>query len=646
MRRLVLNTAAFAAVLLSSCTRDIGLPEHTGLDKPAEFVPLTISTGEMTRTSLSGTVVNWSDDDRISVFDSFNHNNEFEAVNVNGPVAVFEGLVTAGTKDFYAVYPYSGALEADAESIYISLPADQTPVSGTFAEEHNISVARDVMTAGADAVDGIEFKNVCALIRFTVPQRLAEVSEVSFTANNRVIAGDLSVAKSDFGVTCTSGVKTVEMVGDFSAGSTFYFVVAPGEINGFSAKVKTRNGATYTKSSDKSFEAKAGAIKNLGEIDFTISPSVEAKHYDDENGDLKGTDVTLHLGFPDEKLLEYVQKLEAVMYGSDGSEYRHLTLNNPSSSELMDISFDATYIPQGAYKVECTYILNGTKTSLTLDVAVPAPDFDVTVSAYTSYDKYLEGDIRAANECEPMKVYDVRFAVGISEDVIQQCGIESCAPEISDSGSPRAISGDFHSRSRVCFSCPEVVVDKWGTYQIGGRLTFDGITKNVSLKNVHITGLPYSVSFYGINSAPAGWTIGGSLSWTGYGWNSGDVAAYLRLRGDRNYDKRGYAMSPKFETPSSLNVQTELDCFYYSSTVGQTSTIYVNANTASHPATSSNATNIKTRAVFEDFDAIGNVVNNMTLTSSKPYITLTHDVGSNAFATQFFGIRSLKVLYH
>lgn len=645
MKRLAINIAAIAAVVLSSCSREALLPEPDGSHMSGELAPLTISTGEMTRTSLSGTVVNWSDDDQIAVFDDLHYNNKFDAVEVDGSSAVFEGLVTAKTTDFYAVYPYSDAVKADAEAIYVSLPSDQTPVSGTFAEEHNISVAHGTKTAEADAVDGIVFKNVCALVQFTVPQRLAAVIEVTFTANDRTLAGDLVVLKNDMGVTCSSGTNTVKMTGDFEAGSTFYFVVAPGEINGFSATVKTRNGATFRKSSSKSFEAKAGAIKNLGEIDFTIAPSVEAKHYRDDSGNLKGTNVTLHLGFPDNMLLEYVQKLDAVMYNSSGREYRHLTMNTPSSSELMDVSLGSTYIPQGKYKVDCSYTLNGKVSSVTLDVTVPAPEFTVTASAYTSYDKYRERDLHTANYvCDPMKVYEIVYSVNINADVLAQCGLSSCVAQLAHSGSYTNIPGNFNAQDQLFFRCADMIVSSWGSYQLVGNVTFDGVTSRLSPKSVYITGLPYSVSFYGVTSSPSGWTVGGSISWTGYGWNAADKT-YLRLRGDDQYANRGYAMSPKFETPSTINVQTELDCFYYSSSVNDKSTIYVNANNVNHPASTSNATVIQSRAQFNDFDYVNNVQNNMTLTSSNPYITITHDVGSNKIKTQFFGLKTLNVLY-
>ena len=102
---------------------------------------------------------------------------------------------------------------------------------------------------------------------------LAAVSEVSFTANDKDIAGNLTVSKSDVQtvVSVSDASRTITMKGSFQAGSTFYFVVAPGDINGFSIKVVAENGAEFSKVSAKSITVAAGAVKNLGVIDFTAA---------------------------------------------------------------------------------------------------------------------------------------------------------------------------------------------------------------------------------------------------------------------------------------------------------------------------------------------------------------------------------------
>ena len=531
MRRSIINIAAIAAVVLSSCSREAILPEQDGSRLPGELVPLTISTGEMTRTSLSGTAVNWSDDDQIAVFDDLHYNNMFDAVDVNGSVAVFEGKVTARTTDFYAVYPYSDAVVADAESICVSLPADQTPVSGTFAEEHNISVAHGAKTAEADVVDGIVFRNVCALVQFTVPQRLAEVAEVSFTANNRNIAGDLKVAKSDMGVTCTSGVNTVKMTGDFSAGSTFYFVVIPGEINGFSAKVTTKNGATYTKSSAKSFEANAGTIKNLGEIDFTENPYAVAKHTYDANGVLTGTSVEFSLGLP-AGMEKYVTRVSARMDNLSGVTYRNMstTFTSTALSHKMEVYSSREYVPRGQYTIFYEYEINGVvKGGTTTLVVDEEPVFTVSALAYTSYSKYEQYCdtnganttlLNEANACDGSTMYDIRFSVSISDAVLAQYNMTYSVGSLTHSGGgvylnadSRNTSGDIASKGASTFyKMQSYPMLPWGQYSLRAEAKFDGVTKSASTTH-HITGLPYKADPPS-NSGQNPWS-GSAYSWSG-----------------------------------------------------------------------------------------------------------------------------------
>lgn len=160
----------------------------------------------------------------------------------------------------------------------------------------------------------------------------------------------------------------------------------------------------------------------------------------------------------------------------------------------------------------------------------------------------------------------------------------------------------------------------------------------------HITGLPYSVSF---SSAPSGWSFSGSVSWEGYGWNAGDLEKYLRLRGAENYSDKGKALSPGFKFPadvSSLNIQTTLDCYHYASS-GQARYIYVNANTSSCQEITTNGTSITNTKNFSAFNSVSDVVNTITLTTSKPHISITHSVPKEGIRTEFMGIKSLTARY-
>lgn len=492
MKKINIILSALAIAAASSCSYEEHnvTPEVAGPQPAEELVPLCLTTGEMTKTSLQGTTVNWTSDDEIAVFDNVNYPNRFTAVSVEGPLAVFEGLVGAATTEFYAVYPYSSAKSIDASNITVTLPAAQTSAVGTFAEEHNISVAYGVKEVGEENVEGIKFDNVCGLIQFTVPQRISAVKNVVFKAENRSLAGDLVISKDGFKVeSVANGTNSVSMSGDFAAGSTFYFVVAPGEVKGFSITVTAQNGATYSKVSSKSFTVEAAAMKNLGVIDFKAEPGAKAEHTY-SGGTLTGTKVTLTPGLPS-GMEAYVENLTASMT-KNGVEYRKISKSSASATEVMEVANGMTYIPQGEYVVEYTYTLNGVAETKTVNVTVPAPTFTVSASAYTSYSKYLEGNISAANNCAPESMYDIKCSVSISDEVLKQFEMSSCAVSLKrPSGSEISLSGSVNKKASTYLSTSQYNVSEWGAYTLSSVVTFDGVAKSCPPKTLHITGLPY-----------------------------------------------------------------------------------------------------------------------------------------------------------
>ena len=492
MKKINIILAALAIAAASSCSYEEhnATPEVVGPQPAAELVPLCLTTGEMTKTSLQGTTVNWTSDDEIAVFDNVNYPNRFTAVSVKGSSAIFEGLVGAATTEFYAVYPYSSAKSIDASNITVTLPASQTSAAGTFAEEHNISVARGVKEVGEENVEGIKFDNVCGLIQFTVPQRISAVKNVVFEAENRSLAGDLVISKDGLKVeSVANGTNSVSMSGDFAAGSTFYFVVAPGDVSGFSITVTAQNGATYSKVSSKSFTVEAAAMKNLGVIDFKAEPSARAEHTY-SGGILTGTKVILTPGLPS-GMEAYVQNLTASMT-RNGIEYRRISKSSASATEVMEVANGMTYVPQGEYVVEYTYTLNGVAETKTVNVTVPAPTFTVSASAYTSYSKYLEGNISAANNCAPESMYDIKCSVSISDEVLKQFEMSSCTVTLKQpSGSETSLSGSVNKKASTYLSTSQYNVSEWGAYTLSSVVTFDGVTKSCPPKSLHITGLPY-----------------------------------------------------------------------------------------------------------------------------------------------------------
>lgn len=562
MRNIFRLSAALASLAAIACTNDMIEPDANDQANPSgNLVPMVLSSGPVSKTSLDGNDVRWTDDDEIAVFDNLNAANEFAAVSVDGSNAVFEGMVAEGTTDFYAVYPYDKAVKATDSEIMVTLPSDQTPAAGTFAEEHNISIASGVKVPGEEEVSGILFMNICGLVQFTVPERLAAVSEVSFTANDKDIAGNLTVSKSDVQtvVSVSDASRTITMKGSFEAGSTFYFVVAPGQINGFSIKVVAENGAEFSKVSAKSITVAAGAVKNLGVIDFTAAPTAVASH-SYPNGILSGTDVMLNLGIP-AGMEGYVQKLTAKMTSSAGTVVRSLSTTSAQQSMKLAVENGFTYIPQGEYSLSYTYTLNGVEDTKTISLTVPAPTFTVTADAYTSYDKYQNGEISAANNCGPIDIYDVNCSVSISDAVLSQVGLSAWSASLVDSQGQELIGQNSGNNNSVyadlhVFYKNEHISTTVGAYKLSAAATFDGVSVQSSIDDLYVTGMP-------LKAAPPtqnGWTSNYEVALNNVSWNSDGV----KLEG---ISKSTKITSSALYIPGSVNVSLAVSADLYSVTV-------------------------------------------------------------------------------
>ena len=351
--------AALAAVL-SSCSDEAILPDQ-GVDsvQPApELVPLSISTGTQTKTVLSGTTVNWTADDQIAVFDDLHCRNQFGAVSVSGASAVFEGKVAARTTEFYAVYPYARAVKADKENIYMYLSSEQGAVAGTFADDLHLSIAKGVKTVDADVADELVFENACALLKFTVSSMFSNVVEASFSADNRSLAGSLVYSKQEgrlVGVVDDdSDSNVLTLKGNLQGGQSYYFVTAPGEISGFSLSVVDSDGVRLTNRSEKSFQAEAGVITDLGEVKLVINPNLR----------FDGTDVWFDIGLP-KGAEKYIDSVEGWLSrnGQISSAYRIIVMSSESGNVrfpyLTIVFAGKNDIPPGNHILHLNYVIKG-----------------------------------------------------------------------------------------------------------------------------------------------------------------------------------------------------------------------------------------------------------------------------------------------
>lgn len=263
-------TIAALALLLAACGNEEFI-ENEEVGSIGELVPMTFTAGTpQTRTSLDedGHAINWDADDEITIWSgSYTTKNKFTAAQVDGSSASFIGKAAAADT-YTAFYPYNLAswhsdYKAQSNTITFRLSNTQTATAGGFAKGLNPSWAQTTAEEG----NTLQFHNLCALVKFTIAEGADVTGIESFSlqgANGEGLAGDLSYSITDDALTVTSAQKEVKLTGTFEAGKTYYFVVAPGELEGLNF-CYTKGGNVYCKSTTNKVTLEAGKITNLGD---------------------------------------------------------------------------------------------------------------------------------------------------------------------------------------------------------------------------------------------------------------------------------------------------------------------------------------------------------------------------------------------
>lgn len=608
MKTIKAFSAALFVLAASACNSDY-INESATSDN---LEPMTIS-GIETKTvftpSADGGSVAWTSGDKIAVFDNLGGKNTF--TNSEEATASFSGKVTSGTTAFWAVYPEELVKGFSNATATVTLPADQSIAAGTFAEELNISVTSGLKTPGTPEVEGITFSNVCAIVSFELPARI-NAKKVTFTAANKEIAGDLTVNCEDFTASVSAnGSKSVSMTGDFPAGGRFYFVVAPGAIEGFRIDVETEKGSAYYRSASSAvLNTIAGRLIKLPAIDFTEgAASASASHIYD-NGTLTGSTVSVSHGIP-ENMWADVTAIN-ISVEKDGKVFRTYSAENIKAASVSPATGNV-YLPQGTYDVNIAYIMNGVETKTTSTVAVPAPaEFSVNVTGTTSYSLYKAGNASGANSHDARTI----SSPGASMSGISAAVLAEYPASYTFTLNGKASDGTTSSSS---FSTANYTGLDNGTHTLSCSITFDGVTANGET-TCEITGLPCSFNFYDNKDAAtnSGWFL------NNVSWNTGTSGSKCSIF---DSGKDGNLISPKFHTPGEINVSCSAEAQYYVALtspsshkaelrVGTTnSSTSVSSTYTAHSISGNNSTSKK----FSTYTT------SLTVSGSNPHISFHHN---------------------
>ena len=207
------------------------------------------------------------------------------------------------------------------------------------------------------------------------------------------------------------------------------------------------------------------------------APVVTAKHVYDGAGYLQGTDVEFSNSYPG-------MPWRAVVTNSAGVAVRSIEAGVDLLSSY-DSSSEYPYLPSGDYKATY-YIVDGASDTEVSSVmfSLGNPDLKLLVGGYTSYTKYLEGNVDAANACDRGSVYDISVALNVSEALLAKypytftfqygsMDVENVTPK----------KNRFY-RDVLANQAPSIE-----PYRLVSNVTFDGISLSAS-RDFYITGLP------------------------------------------------------------------------------------------------------------------------------------------------------------
>lgn len=532
--------AALFILAAVSCQKE----SFAGMENPRETESATIVAGEMTKTSLNGNNVCWTSDDVIAVYDNFGYKNEFTIQNAEANYAAFSGEVTVGTTQVYAVYPYQLAGDISGSTISVTIPVDQTSKVGSFAEEHNISVAKGEKTPGVEAIQNVTFKNVASFLKFTVPSYIEDVKSVTFSTS-RPIAGAATVdasADTPVAVVGEGGSKSVTMTGSYTAGSQFMFVLSAGEINGFTVTVVTEK-ATWSISRDVNVTLEPGQYKTLGTLELEqVGVSATAAHTY-SGSTLTGT--TVNVALMPTATLQYASDLKIEVRNAAGTVVRSASSNTLTSSVTLDATTSTSwpYLPQGTYTVSGSYMLGDVEKNFTSTFTAPAPTFGVTSHAYTSYTKYVSGSTSTANSCNAETIYNITSATAAIADAIM------------NNSNYSSLKGSYVYKLDGTTTTSAIVGSQsWGEHKVTAAYTFDGTTCEGSVA-CHITGLPYKEKVP-TNSGSYPWSCTqGTVSWNTDGVKmEGAISAQT-------------ITSPSFQIPNDTKVTMTVNTTLYTISV-------------------------------------------------------------------------------
>ncbi len=326
-------------------------------------------------------------------------------------------------------------------------------------------------------------------------------------------------------------------------------------------------------------EVEEATIEGTIPLSWLPVPQVKPEHNYDTNGNLRGTDITFTDSYPG---MDW--KVE-VTGASDATVYRSIEGSGELVSKYSDNADGWVYVPAGDYNATF-YIMSGGEYAKTgsRSFTVSNPSLKVSATAYTSYSKYLDGDVDAANACNAYTVYNPVVSVNIASSLWNNSKYSKSA-NITLGGaalSDATVTGD-NSGTVFTYQNQSGKTPQLASYALVGNITF-GTTSVSGQCDVYITGLP------------ASWAPPTSGDWSGHGtvdWSdSYNSKSCVRL-GRNTTSQPQYITCSKFAVPAGVKIEAAYDVMMHGATVSTVLTLSFGSNSYFSEQSSGKAFNSK-----------------------------------------------------
>lgn len=285
-----------------------------------------------------------------------------------------------------------------------------------------------------------------------------------------------------------------------------------------------------------------------------VSAVIPLHHYD-ENNILQGTNLIFSDSYPG-------MKWKAVVTNASGETVRTVTGKGELHSGY-DNSDAWPYLPAGKYKATF-YLVNGEEESKTAsrEFEIGKPTIEVKVGGYSSYTKYSEGDIDAANACERKTIYNPSVSVNISENLLNKYSYTFSYTY--DGGTYNVEAGkNAYSVDKI-----EGQTVSFDPHVLKANVSFDGVAVETQ-KDFYITGLP-------INCTPPTEAQGWVAATDRITFSDNEVK--LGALGGLTAHSNEYIYNNDFAIPAETKISMDYDVMIHPATVGTTLTITIGNN--------------------------------------------------------------------